>query len=216
MPKRTHEAAMQTKRIILEAAHKLFSEKGFDKTSLSDIAREAGVTRGAIYWHFEDKGELLVELCKELAERHNLMDELERAADPDEIDPLGCLKRWMLMHASAESRIFFSSNLAQLVGSILANVDSRGGGELRERLLELVYMRNQLLSAAVRNAVNHHQLPVDLGIDLVCAYLCQLLVGFCNKEDIGYPIARPEEAFSRIIGFAFSQLHLLRRSQVLR
>lgn len=59
MSKRTHAEALQTKRSILDAAAKVFSANGFAKTSLSDIARDADVTRGAIYWHFENKTELL-------------------------------------------------------------------------------------------------------------------------------------------------------------
>ena len=59
MPKRTHEDAERTKQAILESALRLFSRRGYESTSLSDIARFAGVTRGAIYWHFKDKGQIL-------------------------------------------------------------------------------------------------------------------------------------------------------------
>ena len=47
-----------TKESILKAAFSCFYQNGFDKTSLTAIADEAGVTRGAIYWHFEDKKDL--------------------------------------------------------------------------------------------------------------------------------------------------------------
>ena len=44
---------------ILQAAAQLFAHYGFDKTTVSDIAREAGVSKGAIYLHFASKEELL-------------------------------------------------------------------------------------------------------------------------------------------------------------
>jgi TetR/AcrR family acrAB operon transcriptional repressor len=55
MARRTKAEAEQTRDTILDAAEQLFHAKGVSATSLSDIASLAGVTRGAIYWHFKDK-----------------------------------------------------------------------------------------------------------------------------------------------------------------
>ena len=52
--KRTKDEAEQTKAGILDAAVELFAEKGFANTSLTEIAKKAEVTRGAIYWHFKN------------------------------------------------------------------------------------------------------------------------------------------------------------------
>ncbi|WP_341707339.1 TetR family transcriptional regulator [Halopseudomonas sp.] len=59
MVRRTKEEAFETRESILDAAEKCFHEKGVSRTSLSEIAQAAGVTRGAIYWHFQDKADLL-------------------------------------------------------------------------------------------------------------------------------------------------------------
>ena len=58
MARRTKEEAAATRDSILDAAEKLFVEQGVSRTTLQHIASEAGVTRGAIYWHFDDKGAL--------------------------------------------------------------------------------------------------------------------------------------------------------------
>lgn len=58
MVRRTKEDALATRDSIMDAAEQLFVERGVSGTSLQHIATEAGVTRGAIYWHFEDKGAL--------------------------------------------------------------------------------------------------------------------------------------------------------------
>lgn len=47
-----------TRSALLDAAECLFQEQGVSRTSLADIARAAGVTRGAVYWHFKDKADL--------------------------------------------------------------------------------------------------------------------------------------------------------------
>lgn len=58
MARRTKEDAKETRHQLLEAAQRVFAEKGVSRTSLQDIALAAGVTRGAIYWHFKNKAEL--------------------------------------------------------------------------------------------------------------------------------------------------------------
>jgi TetR/AcrR family transcriptional repressor of mexAB-oprM operon len=56
--RRTKQDAEKTRCAILEAAEALFLEKGVAHTSLEHIARHAGVTRGAVYWHFANKADL--------------------------------------------------------------------------------------------------------------------------------------------------------------
>ncbi|WP_315708084.1 multidrug efflux transporter transcriptional repressor AcrR [Brenneria uluponensis] len=62
MARKTKRQAQETKIQIMDAALHLFSECGVSSTSLSDIAIAAGVTRGAIYWHFKNKAELFDEI----------------------------------------------------------------------------------------------------------------------------------------------------------
>jgi TetR/AcrR family acrAB operon transcriptional repressor len=56
MARRTKEDALATRDGILDAAEQLFVKQGVSGTTLQHIATAAGVTRGAIYWHFVDKG----------------------------------------------------------------------------------------------------------------------------------------------------------------
>lgn len=66
MPRRTKEEAEQTRRKILEAALDVFSQKGFVRTALGDIAEKAGYTRGAVYWHFKNKADLFMALAEDI------------------------------------------------------------------------------------------------------------------------------------------------------
>ena len=58
MARRTKEDADATRQALLDAAEDVFHEKGVGRASLAEIAQAAGATRGAIYWHFEDKVDL--------------------------------------------------------------------------------------------------------------------------------------------------------------
>lgn len=59
MARRTKEDALATRSSLLDAAERLFQARGVSRTSLQDIAEAAGVTRGAVYWHFKDKADLV-------------------------------------------------------------------------------------------------------------------------------------------------------------
>lgn len=64
--KRTKEEAEKTREDILNAAVKIFSEKGVARTTLDEIAKAANVTRGAVYWHFESKTQIFEALHERL------------------------------------------------------------------------------------------------------------------------------------------------------
>ena len=51
--------AKATIEAILSVSAKLFLQKGFDKTSMMDIATAAGISKGAIYHHFKSKDEII-------------------------------------------------------------------------------------------------------------------------------------------------------------
>ncbi len=53
--RRTKEDAQLTREALLDAAEVLFAQRGVSRTSLQEIAKAAGMTRGAVYWHFKDK-----------------------------------------------------------------------------------------------------------------------------------------------------------------
>lgn len=62
--RRTKLESEQTRRQILDAAEECFREKGITRTTLQMIAARAGCTRGAIYWHFSEKHDLLKEVIE--------------------------------------------------------------------------------------------------------------------------------------------------------
>jgi len=57
-----------TKEKILEASLRLFSEKGIRETTIKDIAKEVGITEGAIYRHFKSKEEIVLGLFSSYSE----------------------------------------------------------------------------------------------------------------------------------------------------
>lgn len=66
MVRKTKEEAQNTRKNILDAALDVFYVKGVAHSSLEDIAEVAGVTRGAVYWHFKNKADIFNELHGEV------------------------------------------------------------------------------------------------------------------------------------------------------
>lgn len=74
--RRTKAEAAITRESVLKAALVVFSRKGYSAATLEDVAREAGVTRGAIYWHYGSKAELFTALeMKYSARRGEIVQE---------------------------------------------------------------------------------------------------------------------------------------------
>jgi AcrR family transcriptional regulator len=59
------DRAERTRNAILDAAAEVFDERGFNGASLSDILSKAGVTKGALYFHFSSKEELAQAIIEE-------------------------------------------------------------------------------------------------------------------------------------------------------
>lgn len=81
MEKRTAEEARDTRALILQRAKELFLIQGYHRTSMRQIAAAAGISTGPLYFHFENKAEVVFHICNEALER--LTAEYRRIAAAD-------------------------------------------------------------------------------------------------------------------------------------
>jgi TetR/AcrR family acrAB operon transcriptional repressor len=94
MARRTKEEAAATRDSILDAAERLFVEQGVSRTTLQHIASAAGVTRGAIYWHFDDKGALFNAMMERAI--LPLEAEMQGLDQAESDDPVADLRNYIL------------------------------------------------------------------------------------------------------------------------
>jgi TetR/AcrR family acrAB operon transcriptional repressor len=90
MARRTKEDALATRHQILDAAELVFHERGVSRTTLQEIAQAAGVTRGAIYWHFQDKADLFNAMMQRVI--LPLEETAKRSDDPSLTDSLAFMR----------------------------------------------------------------------------------------------------------------------------
>src|ERR687897_1920782 len=68
---------------IVEAATRVFAEKGFRRATIREVAREAGISEGTIYNYFEDKDALLMAILEELNETERRAEDFEEGMAAD-------------------------------------------------------------------------------------------------------------------------------------
>src|SRR3954451_3005972 len=97
-PNRRIAQGEATRRQLVEVATRLFTEQGYDDTSTEQVLREAGVSRGSLYHHFDSK-ERLFEAVVEHVEAgvvDHLMPGVARPRDPVKVLRAGCAK-WIAL-----------------------------------------------------------------------------------------------------------------------
>jgi TetR/AcrR family acrAB operon transcriptional repressor len=93
MVRRTKEEAAATREHLLDMAEVVFLREGVARTSLQSIAAEAGLTRGALYWHFRDKAELFNAMMERVRlPCETATDALEHDDQPGGPDPVETLR----------------------------------------------------------------------------------------------------------------------------
>lgn len=177
MARKTKQDALETRSQLLDAAEKVFFEKGFSQTSLIDIADAANLTRGAIYWHFKNK----IDLFDAMAERIRLpMESLTDAcADKDEPNPLGRLRDfWIQLLKDTARNPRRRRVLTILLLKCELNADTRQL-EIRRQTAYLEYLQD--IKKCLGNAVERGQLPKDLDIHRAAIANQALLMGLISN-----------------------------------
>ena len=175
MVRRTREAAAATREHLLDAAERVFRDRGVTRTSLAEVAAEAGVTRGAVYWHFRDKADLFSAMCQRATSpMDTLAEEASQARDASPVATLRTLCVDALQHLAGDPRtqavfeiMFHRSELAGELAGIAEGHDH--DCRLAKARVESVIAR----------AVAAGELPGDidtkLAVQAIYAYLTGLM-----------------------------------------
>ena len=176
MVRRTKDEAQETRNRILDAAEHVFSERGVSRTSLEDLAHAAGVTRGAIYWHFKDKSELFAAMVNRVTLPMEAM--VARSSDKSVEDPLALLKAC----AVNALRSTATNPQVQRVFDVVTHKC--------EYLGEMAGVNNRISAVqkgcvdraeqTIRNAIKRGQLPASVNPRLAAVGLDAMLFGLIS------------------------------------
>ncbi|OLF05371.1 hypothetical protein BLA60_36745 [Actinophytocola xinjiangensis] len=170
------DRAERTRNAILDAAAEVFDERGFDGASLSDILARAGVTKGALYFHFSSKEELARALASEPWGAAVTVPDNEDGGLQTVIDMSHALAHsmWTNVRVRAGNRLVMEANFAspdaavyegwiKLVGDLLSRAKDRG--DVRQEWdtqevanwISAAFMGVQTQSAVLTNRQDVHE-----------------------------------------------------------
>jgi AcrR family transcriptional regulator len=169
---------------IVEAATRVFAEKGFRRATTREVAREAGVSEGTIYNYFEDKDDLLMAILHRLNETERRVEDFEEGTATD-------FRRFLeeylrrRMSLTWENREVFRVVLSEmLVNAELREVYLRRVIEPTMRIAEENF-RSRMEQGEVR------RMDAPLAMRSVAGAVLGLLVlGLLGDEEVG---SRPDE-----------------------
>jgi TetR/AcrR family acrAB operon transcriptional repressor len=177
MARRTKEDAAVTREQLLDAAEREFREHGVTRTSLAEVAAAAGVTRGAVYWHFRDKADLFSAMCERATLPLETM--LERAGGAVLDNPLETLRA---LAVTALTRLA-SDPRTSVVFEVLFHKCEMAAelapiAERRQRERSVCLANVERL---VRQAVDLRQLPPDTDPGLATQLLHAFMTGVMHE-----------------------------------
>jgi TetR/AcrR family acrAB operon transcriptional repressor len=192
MARRTKAEALATRDRILDAAERVFSRRGASRPSLEDIAAAAGVTRGAIYWHFRNKADLFAAM---LARVTLPMEEMVgRSGDDALTDPLGYIRRCMVTVLRKTTDDAQTRRVFEIVCHKCEYVDEMA--RVRDRYVEMRADCLGELERGVRNAIRRGLLPAGVNARSAAVGLHALVDGLISNwllEPKYFPLAREAE-----------------------
>jgi TetR/AcrR family transcriptional regulator, acrAB operon repressor len=175
--RRTRDEAAATRNGILDAAERVFSERGVSHTSLDDIAKAAGVTRGAIYWHFRNKSELFTAMVNRVS--LPIEDMVAKSAEDDVADPLALLRQ----AAVGALRRTATDPQCQRVFDIVTHkceyLEDMSG--VKTRISEIKCGCVTRAEKAIRLAIKRGQLPKSLDARLAAIGLDAMIFGLISN-----------------------------------
>ena len=185
----------ETRERLLDAAARVFELKGYEGATVAQIAREAGVSSGAIYAHYAGKAELLVDALRAHRER----------AVASVLAQDGSTDAASLLFALA-SRLGTREHeaTALLVEALLA---SRRDAELAQVLAAALGEREQLMAALIARGQAEGGISDDVSSETAARFALMLSLGSMLVRSLDLPATDPADwtAFMRRLIDAFTQ-----------
>lgn len=192
MARRTKEDAEETRHQLLEAARCVFADKGVSRTSLQDIALAAGVTRGAIYWHFKNKAELFNALMDSVTlPMEQTMQQMGHKPDQDPVLELllAMLQSVRSIESDARTQAIFevATMKVEYVDELLA---------VKQRHVKCYVDGTHQMQRSLQEAARRRAITLPVPVEVAAQGLHSLMVGLIHTWMLD-PAAFKLEAVSK-------------------
>ena len=175
MVRKTKEEAEQTRQQLIVAARQVFHDCGVSRSTLEKIAQAAGLTRGAVYWHFKDKAELFFAMREDvftpLIERTDALLYSSDYANPLDAIEASLIEFFRLLEADGTVREVFEIMISrcEYVGEFAGVQDEVGRPALHflekiERMYRLAAEKGLLRAGISVEAAAHDTWAFTSGV----------------------------------------------------
>jgi len=192
-----------TRERIMAAAVSVFARKGFQRASLDDIAAEAGLTKGAIYWHFRSKNDLFSALLEARFARHAAPLPAALATALAANEPC---RRPAVMAAMLKSVLQRFQDDADWPRLFLEFLSQSRDPELAARMRQLVEHGRQLARQMVEQMKAGGLTDPSLDTDTLAMFWCALIDGFMLAWVVNPDSLDAEGLFERLVGMLWNGL----------
>ncbi len=175
--RRTKAEAAETREAILLAAEQIFLERGVNQSTLMEIARQAGVTRGAIYFHFQDKLDIFQSVIGHARfPQEEIMLQAARCEHPN---PLRVLEQSIV----AALELFSTDKRQQMVFTIISQHCEYVGemAPARDRLKEMRGNVSALFAGLLHIAERRGELSAEWTAETAAPILIAMVSGLLNE-----------------------------------
>jgi AcrR family transcriptional regulator len=182
---------------ILRSAMHLFANRGFHETSMSEVAREARVSKALIFWHFRTKEELFVAVLNRLLEPY-FIDFAEEAGALDERAQIQKLVEFYLLFVrdNASSVRFFLAQLLQ---------DQHFSESLSDQILKLYSGYRAMLVELIARAQEKELCSRRFAPEAAAGFLLSALNGLLIEFLFVKSSVDPEGAVAMVSGWLFGE-----------
>lgn len=190
---RVVKEAEERRNEILDAAEKLFGEKGFDGTSTNDILDEVGIARGTLYYHFKSKEDILDAMIERMTGR--LIQKAAEIASQKELPVMQRLTMTML-----------SLNVDSDLGhEIMKQVHKPQNALMHQKMQkQLIASVNPLITNLVMEGIEQGICQTDFPSETTEMILLYSNIAFDELSDLS-----EEEFMKKIDGFIYNVERLL-------
>ena len=173
MVRKTKEEAERTYHLLLDAATRLFIRRGVARTTLNQIATEAGMTRGAVYWHFENKDAVI----RSLWERGGNSLLVQLTEDLAQLDPAHPAASFRAAFRNMIGEVMNDPALAQAARIVMHSVEFT---DEKTELQQFLVNRRAEFQAVLRNSLVELERRSALRGNLAPDLLAQALMGYLH------------------------------------
>lgn len=163
-----------TKEKLLESGINLFMKKGFKGTTIEDITNASNISKGAFYWHFPSKNDLLGLIMKKYDQE--FVDKIISTVDATNSS---FQKKFQYYHKLATEFAFHNRNLC--VGFVTLAAELTGSGVEAEQHVDAIYAKyrvfiKRLIEQGKKENVVRDDLDSDIGAHIILAINAGMLL----------------------------------------